>query len=791
MIMSGRLADLSFWLVYVTILTVQLTGGLSEIQDHFKIVSDRLPTDVRFRPPIGNGHIATNVFSDTVYMNGLYNGRGDRSSRARIPSYVTIDVNLTSDKILDEKYILDMYNGLFIKEIQTSSLNITITSYAHRKFYQLLITRLSIQRSKALDRNLTVYLRDVYGKDSADFNWLHQRFKENELENRESMYRCGRVRETELEVETPAMLHVYHTVIPTAVEIPSGTASMSVTYVASHSTNQTDAFSAYGEALHQQYDDVLALHKKEWTALWESGRIDVFGNEALATDITAAIYNILCSLPSVQNRVTPFFGLGPGGLSRGGLLYPERPGGPRNDYAGHVFWDMDTWIMPPIMMFHPSMARNMIEARLRVLDQAKINARASGYKGAKFSWEQASTGIETTPKWAGNMSLYEIHVTADVAYGLRQYLYASDDVTLLTEDRGLEMALEIARFWLSRVTETESNTVEILGVMGPDEYHFNVDNSVFTNYNAKLSLTLPQFIIDQYSLKMVNTTREELETFASVAKRMLILFDQGRHYHPQYQNFNLSASIKQSDVVLLGYPLMMPMATEIRRNDLELYEKITDEQGPDTGTWSMHTVGWLELGDTERAYKNFRMMFRNINEPFKVFSEKPVSNSSYGGCVNFITGAGGLLQSIVFGYGGLRLHSDRLELNPTPLYNTTSWCLKGIHYKTVVFDITIKESTVQVAVVKMSKSSRVIIETANRKSDIRLQDSFTFKRQIATIRIHSKNSNTSYVTAESTATSPSPTPVSAAINGRITSNYHKLTAVQWLFLTVAHCFLFI
>lgn len=73
------------------------------------------------------------------------------------------------------------------------------------------------------------------------------------------------------------------------------------------------------------------------------------------------------------------------------------------------------------------------------------------------------TGIETTPNWAGNMSVYEIHVTADVSYGLRQYLYATDDVALLKNGRGFEMAMEIARFWKERVSQTEPNTVEILG----------------------------------------------------------------------------------------------------------------------------------------------------------------------------------------------------------------------------------------------------------------------------------------------------------------------------------------
>jgi trehalose/maltose hydrolase-like predicted phosphorylase len=61
------------------------------------------------------------------------------------------------------------------------------------------------------------------------------------------------------------------------------------------------------------------------------------------------------------------------------------------------------------------------------------------------------------------MSQYEIHVTADISYGLRQYLYATDDETILTDGNGLEMAIEIARFWRGRVSYKDRNTVEILG----------------------------------------------------------------------------------------------------------------------------------------------------------------------------------------------------------------------------------------------------------------------------------------------------------------------------------------
>ena len=39
--------------------------------------------------------------------------------------------------------------------------------------------------------------------------------------------------------------------------------------------------------------------------------------------------------------------------------------------------------------------------------------------------------------------------------------------------------------------------------MGPDEYHFNINNSVYTNYNAKLSLMLPQYIKDYMGMWVI------------------------------------------------------------------------------------------------------------------------------------------------------------------------------------------------------------------------------------------------------------------------------------------------
>ena len=89
---------------------------------------------------------------------------------------------------------------------------------------------------------------------------------------------------------------------------------------------------------------------------------------------------------------------------------------------------------------------------------------------------------------------------------------------------------------------------------------------------------------------------------------------------------------------------------------MALYEPLYDPQGP-AMTQSMHTIGYLELGDSESAQKwmNKSMLMWG---PFNVWtesnSEDQHSTLTDMGCYNFITGAAGFIQSIAYGFGGLR-----------------------------------------------------------------------------------------------------------------------------------------
>ncbi|XP_006813312.1 protein-glucosylgalactosylhydroxylysine glucosidase-like [Saccoglossus kowalevskii] len=649
------------------------------------IESDILPYDYRFRPNIGNGHIATNVLTDTVYMNGVMNGYRADSHRARIPS--TNAINITIDDTETRNFTLNMYEGYFRQHIYHDDCQVEQTFYAHRSENRLMVAEIRLWRTIANpDGDLTVEINLNRGNDSSDFN-MEDDSEYDEL----TWYTSGTTITPETNTSSTRPLHIYWTKIPDSLTLYDGQYSASWTYITSISTDNDDALGAYekGEQLLQS-NKLFSSHVDAWTSLWDNGNIEIIGNVSLGQTFYSSMYYMLSSTPTKRDYVNPFIGHSPGGLPRGGKVTDEFIGGAYNDYAGHVFWDMDTWVMPPIMMFFPNMATRMIEARLRVLDTVEDHATETGYEGVRFPWEQCYTGEETCP-WPP-ASIYQIHVTADVSYSIRQYLYATQDLDLLTDYRGEELVMKIAEFWESRsVLINEDKGYEIYGVMGPDEYHANVNNSVFTNFNAKLSLQLPEYL-----LTILDDPKEDADRWREIADKMFIIFDEKHQYHPQFEGFDPTVVIKQSDVVLLGYPLMKQMTREVRKNDLTIYEELTDEYGPDTGTWSMHTVGWLELGEEEKADDMFKMMFRNLNGPFKVFSEKPAEGEDGVRCVNFITGAGGLIQAVVFGYGGFRIRADRLDLDPYVPKNSDAIKFHGIDYLGFAFTMSVSQDEVEV-----------------------------------------------------------------------------------------------
>ena len=144
---------------------------------------------------------------------------------------------------------------------------------------------------------------------------------------------------------------------------------------------------------------------------------------------------------------------------------------------------------------------------------------------------------------------------------------------------------------------------------------------------------------------------------------------------------------------------------------------------------------WFDL---QSVFVCFTVSFFTYKQ---VFSEKPVSVSNTGGCVNFITGAGGLLQSVLFGYGGIRYREDQMDINPTKLPNTTSWAIRGVKYRGVTFDVDVKGSQISVHFKMMSVNKTVDVKLNGRTVDIQQNKTVTFNKQLMTIKVRDSGKN--------------------------------------------------
>jgi trehalose/maltose hydrolase-like predicted phosphorylase len=311
----------------------------------------------------------------------------------------------------------------------------------------------------------------------------------------------------------------------------------------------------------------------------------------------------------------------------------------------------------------------------------------------------ASSGEETCPTWAGT-GLREQHISGDIVYAVRHQWRLTGDRAWL-KSVGAPIVMGVAQFWASRVTENPDGTFSINDVIPPDEYHDHVNDrcrgspnaprfrhrtharaaprcSVFTNAVAALSLTFASELCAEFGVTGCDPT------WPTIAAALRMPFDAVNQRFLEFANYT-GDTIKQADVVLLDYPLELNLSETVRRNDLDYYGARTDPNGP-AMTWSMHAIGYLALGDRTNGDSFFRRAYSQyLQPPFRVWWETP-----QGGCENFLTGAGGFLQALLFGYPGLRVTDHGLVFTDPQLPpGVTRFAVRGADYQGTRFGVAI------------------------------------------------------------------------------------------------------
>jgi len=373
-------------------------------------------------------------------------------------------------------------------------------------------------------------------------------------------------------------------------------------------------------------DRLLQFHQNAWDSLWKSD-IKIDGDVQAQQDVHSMLYH-LYSFVREGTALSP----SPMGLSGLG-------------YNGHVFWDAELWMYPALLVMHPELAKSMIEYRFQRLEAAKRNAFAVGFKGAMFPWESADSGVEETPVWALS-GPFEHHITADVAIAAWNYYAVTQDKQWLRE-KGWPILSATADFWASRVERNGPGHYDIKNVVAADEWAENVDNNAFTNAAAKANL---QYATQAAAILGIAPDPD----WMNVARNIPILkMENGvTKEHAAYNG----EGIKQADVNLLTYPLKEITDPKQVQKDLEYYETRVPNEGTPAMTQAAFTLLYARLGNREKAAHWFRDSYvPNLNPPFRVIAETKGGTNPY-----FATGAGGILQSVIMGFGGVEITPNGL-----------------------------------------------------------------------------------------------------------------------------------
>jgi trehalose/maltose hydrolase-like predicted phosphorylase len=266
---------------------------------------------------------------------------------------------------------------------------------------------------------------------------------------------------------------------------------------------------------------------------------------------------------------------------------------------------------------------------------------------------------------------FEHHITGDVAIAVWQYYCVTQDLDWLRE-KGYPMLEAIATYWVSRSEQNEQGEYEIRNVIGADEWNVNalggknVNNNAYTNGVAKTSL--------EVACKAARLLELKPEPIWETVARKLLFSCMPNGVTAEHDTYK-GEKTKQADVCLLAFPLRIITDKAQIKKDLEYYLQTVPKKKTPAMSKSVYSILYARLGDRERAFYYFEDSYLpNLNPPFRVVAEFDGGTNPY-----FITGAGGTLQTILFGFGGLDITDKGIIAGKGLLPSTwKSLMLKGI-----------------------------------------------------------------------------------------------------------------
>ena len=199
------------------------------------------------------------------------------------------------------------------------------------------------------------------------------------------------------------------------------------------------------------FDELLVESALAWEKIWKQADVQLIGNDEWQGAIRYNIFQLIQAMPYGDTHAS----IGARGLTHG-------------RYKGCYFWDTEIFMLPFFAYTQPNAAKSLLQYRCHTLPDAVESAKRFSAKGARFSWMASDTGFEQCGTW--DTGCCEIHITADIAHAVMQYVELTGDEAFL-RDCGTELLLQTARYWVDRFNYVSAeDQYHLLFVKGPDEY---------------------------------------------------------------------------------------------------------------------------------------------------------------------------------------------------------------------------------------------------------------------------------------------------------------------------------
>ena len=452
------------------------------------------------------------------------------------------------------------------------------------------------------------------------------------------------------------------------------------------------------------YNRLFQNHRKEWEKIWATSDVVIEGDIAAQQGIRFNIFHLNQTYTGKDERLN----IGPKGFTG-------------EKYGGSTYWDTEAFALPFFLKTAPTkVAKNLLIYRYKHLQKSIENGIKLGFKdGAALYPMVTINGEECHNEW--EITFEEIHRNGAIAFAIYNYVRHTGDAGYIS-DYGLEILIGLSRFWSQRASFSGNlGKYVVLGVTGPNEYENNVNNNWYTNTVAVWTLRYTiRNLTDleknnpRILKKITSSTRfkfsEETGRWEDIIKNTHLPFDEKRsvflqqdgfldkelkpaasipekerpiNQHWSWDRILRSCFIKQADVLQGLYFLEEYYDTETIKRNFDFYEPMTVHESSLSAC--VHSILASRIGNIKKAYELYLRTARLDLDDYN----NEVSEGLH------ITSMAGTWLSIVEGFGGMRIISDTIVLNPLIPEQWKSYSFHA-RFREIMFEVKVTGSKIEI-----------------------------------------------------------------------------------------------